>query len=52
MGRFESANGGTIFLDEVGDLPAEIHATGVRVRELPVKIENLFQNPVGDSPQH
>src|SRR5215471_4115639 len=23
LGRFESANGGTIFLDEIGDLPAE-----------------------------
>jgi formate hydrogenlyase transcriptional activator len=31
MGRFESANGGTIFLDEVGDLLAEIQIALLRV---------------------
>jgi formate hydrogenlyase transcriptional activator len=30
LGRFESANGGTIFLDEVGDLPMEIQIALLR----------------------
>jgi PAS domain S-box-containing protein len=31
LGRFELANGGTIFLDEIGDLPAEIQIALLRV---------------------
>jgi formate hydrogenlyase transcriptional activator len=31
QGRFESANGGTIFLDEIGDLPWDIQITLLRV---------------------
>ena len=31
LGRFESANGGTIFLDEIGDLPTETQISLLRV---------------------
>lgn len=33
IGRFEQANGGTIFLDEIGEIPMEIQAKLLRVLE-------------------
>jgi DNA-binding NtrC family response regulator len=42
-GKFKSANGGTIFLDEIGDMPLSQQAKLLRV------IENMEISPVGGS---
>jgi formate hydrogenlyase transcriptional activator len=47
LGRFESANGGTIFLDEVGDLPPEIQIALLRVLQ-----EREIERVGGSKPIH
>ncbi len=47
LGRFESADGGTIFLDEIGDLPPETQISLLRVLQ-EREIERIGSNqPVG-----
>jgi DNA-binding NtrC family response regulator len=43
MGRFQKAEGGTIFLDEIGDLSRKMQATLLRI------LEKKHFEPVGDS---
>jgi formate hydrogenlyase transcriptional activator len=45
LGRFEAANGGTIFLDEVGDLPPDIQIALLRVLQ-----EREIERVGGDKP--
>src|SRR6201992_3702531 len=45
MGRFERANGGTIFLDEIGDIPAETQVALLRVLQ-----EHEFERVGGTQP--
>jgi PAS domain S-box-containing protein len=45
IGRFELADGGTIFLDEVGDIPLELQAKLLRVLQ-----EGEFERVGGDGP--
>ncbi|RUM36905.1 MAG: sigma-54-dependent Fis family transcriptional regulator [Desulfobulbus sp.] len=47
IGRFEQANGGTIFLDEIGEIPLEIQAKLLRVLE-----ERAFERVGGNTTIH
>jgi DNA-binding NtrC family response regulator len=47
VGRFERAEGGTIFLDEIGDLPAETQIALLRVLQ-----ERQFERVGGTQPIH
>ena len=47
LGRFESANGGTIFLDEIGDLPEETQIALLRVLQ-----EREFERTGSNHPVH
>jgi formate hydrogenlyase transcriptional activator len=47
LGRFEAANGGTIFLDEIGDLPPDIQIALLRVLQ-----EREIERVGSDKPIH
>lgn len=44
-GRFEQANGGTLFIDEIGDIPVELQAKFLRVLQ-----DNIVEHIGGNKP--
>src|SRR5262249_5589447 len=47
IGKFEQASGGTILLDEIGDMPVALQAKILRLRP-----EKAFERPGGDESIH
>ncbi len=47
IGRFEEANGGTIFLDEIGEMPPSLQAKLLRVTQ-----DGVFQRVGSNTPVH
>jgi transcriptional regulator with GAF, ATPase, and Fis domain len=43
LGRFELANGGTIFLDEIGELPPDTQVALLRLRVPPSTLEHRIK---------
>lgn len=46
-GKFEQANNGTIFLDEIGDMPLEVQSKLLRVLQ-----DRIVERVGGDTPRH
>lgn len=43
MGIFEAANGGTVLLDEIGELPLDMHMPQVRLSDNGIDLNSLIE---------